>query len=217
VFWCQIGTTIVVGLFNARKTEARLETEEMRSGPKNRRSRGRGNGVRWGNTPRNHNFESSGPDGKIRGTAQQVVEKYQALAREASTAGDPIKAESYFQYAEHYLRVLAEQAANSPSESPREHQPQQSDIGGDDGSVGIPDAELNGSTATNAEANGSGDVLIHDNEQKELDETRPSRRVRARRRPRLVSASEEIQNGAAESDTDSSATADTSFEPQNAI
>ncbi|MEK9683035.1 MAG: DUF4167 domain-containing protein [Rhodospirillaceae bacterium] len=191
----------------------------MRSGPKNRRSRGRGNGVRWGNTPRNHNFESSGPDGKVRGTAQQVVEKYQALAREASTAGDPIKAESYFQYAEHYLRVLAEQAANSPAESPREDQPQQSDIAGDDGSVsvGTPDAELNGVTATSAEANGSGDVLIHDNEQKELDGTRPSRRVRARRRPRLVSASEEIQSGATESDTDTSAKADASFEPQNAI
>ena len=70
----------------------------MRSGSKNRRSRGRGNGGRWGNTPRNHNFESNGPDGKVRGTAQQVVDKYQALAREATTAGDPFKAEGYFQF-----------------------------------------------------------------------------------------------------------------------
>ena len=84
----------------------------MRSGSKNRRSRGRGNGGRWGNTPRNHNFESNGPDGKVRGTAQQVVDKYQALAREATTAGDPIKAEGYFQFAEHYLRVLMVQNAN---------------------------------------------------------------------------------------------------------
>lgn len=85
----------------------------MRSGSKNRRSRGRGNGGRWGNTPRNHNFESNGPDGKVRGTAQQVVDKYQALAREATTAGDPIKAEGYFQFAEHYLRVSMIQNANT--------------------------------------------------------------------------------------------------------
>lgn len=89
----------------------------MRSGSKNRRSRGRGNGGRWGNTPRNHNFESNGPEGKVRGTAQQVVDKYQALAREASTAGDPIRAEGYFQFAEHYLRVLMVQNANAANAS----------------------------------------------------------------------------------------------------
>ena len=82
----------------------------MRSGPNNRRSRGRGNGGRRGGQPRS-NFESNGPDVRVRGSVQQVVDKYQALAREASTAGDPIKAEGFYQHAEHYLRVLTAQAS----------------------------------------------------------------------------------------------------------
>jgi hypothetical protein len=36
------------------------------------------------------------------------MERYLALAREASTAGDRIAAEGYFQHAEHYYRVMAE-------------------------------------------------------------------------------------------------------------
>jgi hypothetical protein len=39
------------------------------------------------------------------------VDKYQTLAREATTAGDPVKAENYYQHAEHYFRVLSANAA----------------------------------------------------------------------------------------------------------
>lgn len=42
----------------------------------------------------------------MRGTAQQVLEKYQALARDAFSAGDRILAEGYLQHAEHYYRIL---------------------------------------------------------------------------------------------------------------
>ncbi len=35
------------------------------------------------------------------------MEKYLQLARDASTVGDPVKAENYFQHAEHYFRVQA--------------------------------------------------------------------------------------------------------------
>jgi hypothetical protein len=35
-----------------------------------------------------------------------VVEKYLALARDATSAGDRVTAESYFQHAEHYVRQL---------------------------------------------------------------------------------------------------------------
>lgn len=70
-----------------------------------RRGRNRGNGKRY--VPiRNQTFESTGPDGKIRGTAQQVFERYLALGRDASSSGDPVAAESYFQHAEHYFRML---------------------------------------------------------------------------------------------------------------
>lgn len=76
----------------------------MRQGTNPKRLRGR-TGHKNPNT-RSQNFESSGPEVKVRGNAQQVVEKYLALARDASLAGDRITAESYFQHAEHYYRVM---------------------------------------------------------------------------------------------------------------
>ncbi|HEX5325342.1 MAG TPA: DUF4167 domain-containing protein [Acetobacteraceae bacterium] len=55
---------------------------------------------------RNHVFDSNGPDLRIRGTAQQLFEKYLQLGRDATSSGDRVMAESYFQHAEHYFRIL---------------------------------------------------------------------------------------------------------------
>ena len=55
---------------------------------------------------RNQTFDSNGPDVRIRGSAHQVHEKYLTLARDASASGDRVLAESYFQHAEHYFRIL---------------------------------------------------------------------------------------------------------------
>jgi hypothetical protein len=76
----------------------------MKHNAGNRRTRNRGGGKRQGGGGRN-NYESNGPEVKVRGTAQQVLEKYLALARDAASAGDRIKSESYFQFAEHYYRI----------------------------------------------------------------------------------------------------------------
>ena len=43
---------------------------------------------------------------RIRGNAPQVYEKYLSLARDATSAGDRVGAESYFQFAEHYFRIM---------------------------------------------------------------------------------------------------------------
>ena len=51
-------------------------------------------------------LESNGPDIKIKGSALQIVEKYINLSREFQASGDPITAESYLQYAEHYQRIV---------------------------------------------------------------------------------------------------------------
>jgi len=61
-----------------------------------------------GNVPlnRNHVFDSNGPDLRVRGTAQQLFEKYLQLGRDATSGGDRVMAESYFQHAEHYFRIL---------------------------------------------------------------------------------------------------------------
>jgi hypothetical protein len=89
----------------------------MRQGQQNRRGRGRG---RRTQNPLTRNFESNGPDVKIRGTAAHIAEKYSALARDALSSGDPITAENYLQHAEHYNRIImaaqhpAQAAANAP-------------------------------------------------------------------------------------------------------
>lgn len=61
-----------------------------------------------GNVPlnRNHVFDSNGPDLRIRGTSQQLFEKYLQLGRDAMSSADRVMAESYFQHAEHYFRIL---------------------------------------------------------------------------------------------------------------
>jgi hypothetical protein len=75
----------------------------MKQGSNSRRSRGRGKGQR---PQKIHNFDSNGPEGRVRGNAQQVYEKYLTMARDAMAAGDRIATENYFQHAEHYLRVI---------------------------------------------------------------------------------------------------------------
>lgn len=82
----------------------------MRHSATNRKSRNRGNsgngGGRRGNQNRIQVFDSNGPDVRIRGTAHQINEKYMALAKDASSCGDYVLAESYLQHAEHYQRII---------------------------------------------------------------------------------------------------------------
>ena len=76
------------------------------------RSRGRrqGGGGGGGN-PSNKVYDSNGPDVRVRGSAQTVADKYLQLATDATSSGDSIKAEGYFQFAEHYLRIVATNVA----------------------------------------------------------------------------------------------------------
>lgn len=81
----------------------------MRHGNSSRRQRGRNNGGRrnsGGAPKRSQVYDSNGPDVRIRGTAHQVCEKYLALAKDSSAAGDIVLAESYMQHAEHYQRII---------------------------------------------------------------------------------------------------------------
>src|SRR3546814_7046007 len=96
----------------------------MRQGSNNgRRPRGRTNrkqhgGGGGGGQPRTHTFDSNGPDGRVRGNARQVFEKYLSLARDATSAGDRIAAEAYYQHAEHYSRVLSDRTDPARGETP---------------------------------------------------------------------------------------------------
>jgi hypothetical protein len=55
--------------------------------------------------PGNRVFESTSAKGKIRGTAQQLVERYRQFAEEARLANDRVASEAFLQSAEHYVRI----------------------------------------------------------------------------------------------------------------
>lgn len=78
----------------------------MKQGQGSKRTRGRSGGGRRGPN-RQQMFDSNGPSVRIRGNAFQVYEKYLTLARDASSAGDRVAAENYFQHAEHYFRIYS--------------------------------------------------------------------------------------------------------------
>lgn len=72
------------------------------------RSRNKANRPRTLGNIINRVFDSSGPEGKVRGTPQQIIEKYQILARDAQLSNDRVAAENFMQHAEHYTRMLGE-------------------------------------------------------------------------------------------------------------
>ena len=74
----------------------------------------------------NRVFDSSGPEGKVRGTPQQIIDKYNQLARDAQLANDRVATENFQQHAEHYLRMLAE-AQREQAERQAQQQQQQQD------------------------------------------------------------------------------------------
>lgn len=124
---------------------------------KRSRGRGRRSGGGNNNNPNKH-FESNGPGVKIRGSAQQILEKYQQYARDAQSAGNRVDAENYLQHAEHYYRVLAEM---KPPEKPKHEQRDGEDSDGE-----------------NDDARNDGD------ESQKSDEARENKRPRGRGRSR---------------------------------
>ncbi len=92
----------------------------MRSGQQNKRGRGRNNNGRKNGNPLSRTYDSTGPDVKIRGTAQHIADKYSTMARDALGAGDTVMAENYLQHAEHYNRIIAAAQAQMQERYQRE-------------------------------------------------------------------------------------------------
>ena len=78
----------------------------VKQGPNTKRTYKGGNG-RTGGNPRTQTNRNNGQTARGGGNARQVMERYLALAQVATTAGDRITAEGYFQHAEHYYRTLS--------------------------------------------------------------------------------------------------------------
>ena len=125
----------------------------MRQPQNAKRGRGRG---RRGNNGGNHNhvpnrntsYESNGPDVKLRGNAQQLHEKYMALAHDAATSGERISAEAYTQFADHYFRL--HQAAVGVAETKRQQEQANAEVDDDEvSSPSKPDNEAASATGDN--------------------------------------------------------------------
>ncbi len=94
------------------------------------RSRSKANRPRTLGNIINRVFDSSGPEGKVRGTPAQIIEKYQFLARDAQLSNDRVAAENFLQHAEHYTRMLAEAMREMQAEQEARQQYHQQMQGG---------------------------------------------------------------------------------------
>ncbi len=74
-----------------------------------RNFKGNGDRPKFGsNYSNNENFKRKSP-GRNNHNAPKLIEKYNDLAREASSNGDKILSENYLQHADHFTRILNEQ------------------------------------------------------------------------------------------------------------
>ena len=105
-------------------------------------------------------------DNRARGNAAQLHEKYKNLARDAQTQGDRVMAEYYFQFADHYFRVLNEGRARFEENRRQRDDMQDDEDLGDD------------IHADDAQDEATGDQV----EQNEQDDYRRQRRDRNRDR-----------------------------------
>ncbi|HTJ58288.1 MAG TPA: DUF4167 domain-containing protein [Devosiaceae bacterium] len=88
--------------------------QQNNSNNKNRQRGRNNNGGRKHMNPLSRNYESNGPDVKVRGNAAHIAEKYVQLARDAHASGDSVMAENYLQHAEHYFRILSAAQPQQP-------------------------------------------------------------------------------------------------------
>ena len=85
---------------NVRRNNFRRNDRNFKSG---------GDRSKFGsNYSNNENFKRKAP-GRNNHNAPKLIEKYNDLAREASSSGDKILSENYLQHADHFTRVLNEQ------------------------------------------------------------------------------------------------------------
>lgn len=136
-----------------------MRSSKSRSRNKSNRQRTLGNVV-------NRVFDSSGPEGKVRGTPQQIIEKYLTLARDAQLSNDRVAEQSFLQHAEHYTRMLGEAQREQAERQQNQQQSQRDDDSRDSGN-GARDGG-------NGQQNNNGDNRQH--ERGERNESRESRR-----------------------------------------
>ena len=174
----------------------------MRQNQAQNQKRSRGRGRRTGgygqtNINRNTTFESNGPEGRLRGNAQQLYEKYTALANDANTAGERISAEACSQFADHYYRInqtivmAAEQQRRTQDEQRASRRPvhASAEDASDDSSAGDAPA----SEASSSDVPSSNNTASNEKPSGE----KPPRKVAARRKPAKVPDDEDSSEAVA--------------------
>ncbi|HTH17196.1 MAG TPA: DUF4167 domain-containing protein [Magnetospirillum sp.] len=127
-------------------------------------------------------FDSNGPEGRIRGNAHQVMEKYLALARDASSQGDRVAAENFYQHAEHYFRLI-----NAYNQNNGQRRPQNLPTPAEDQNEMVGDDEEGDEQAASAPAGVPAQVEAEDvvseaePVSQEAEEAQPERAERPRR------------------------------------
>lgn len=161
----------------------------MRPGQQNKRSRGRGNGRKNVN-PLSRNYESNGPDVKVRGNPSHIAEKYVQLARDAQASGDSVMAENYLQHAEHYFRIIsAAQAQNQARQEQRREREEQDRDEDDQANDEKAVAEANVDQDNESEDAPKEEAIAEAPANDEVAQEKPKRAPRARR-PRRKPATE---------------------------
>ena len=165
----------------------------MRQNQAQNQKRSRGRGRRTGgygqtNINRNTTFESNGPEGRLRGNAQQLYEKYTALANDANTSGERISAEACSQFADHYYRInqtivmAAEQQRRTQDEQRASRRPvhASAEDASDDSSAGdAPAPDEQSSEASSSDEPSSNKMVSNEKPSGE----KPPRKVAARTKP----------------------------------
>ena len=155
----------------------------MRSPKSRSRSKQNRNNSRSVGNVLNRVFDSSGPEGKVRGTPQQIIDKYNQLARDSQLSNDRVATENFQQHAEHYLRLLAH--AQKEQEARREQQEKENRGRNADreknrvengsvtsaGNVSDLEKDSNANSATNERNNNIQSDAIHIDENKSSENT----------------------------------------------
>ena len=165
--------------------------------PSNQKSRSRGRGRKPQN-PMSRNFESNGPDVKIRGNAAHIAEKYSTLARDCLSNGDRVIAENYLQHAEHYNRIVAaaqQQSDVRAAEIAEKRQAEQEESGED-----ASENNNNENDAVEANSNGKADASEDNQKEESAPKERKNSRTRRPKKP-VADASTNEERSSEKSDT----------------
>ena len=122
----------------------------------------------------NRVFDSSGPEGRVRGTPQQIIDKYQSLASDAMLAGDRIAHENFLQHSEHYSRLLV--VAQKELDAKREQQQKQHDNRNQNSSNANDETQLSSNIRDEAVVS---EVLENDQAEIKSDELEPKNKRRS--------------------------------------